>query len=195
MLHLPGAPPTAAQHDKAIAIHDQHMSDWNHSTLGRGTMNNALFGTCASTRVYGCGTNPMGSLRILQGTPALGTTLRLGLDNPLGTQGFGSLPLLFLATAADPAFPCGLAIQGLGMAGPNQSGELLLSAAPPNPFAILLGVLWVGPGIPAPISLAIPPDQSLVGASLFGQGMLYDPVAAQGVRAALSDAARLHIGR
>ncbi len=43
MIHLPGLPPTNTQLDKAAAILDQHMDDWNLSTLGRGTMDNSLF--------------------------------------------------------------------------------------------------------------------------------------------------------
>ena len=43
MFHLPGQPPTTVQLDKTVAILEQHMDDWNLSTLGRGTMDNALF--------------------------------------------------------------------------------------------------------------------------------------------------------
>ena len=43
MIHLPGLPPTNTQLDKAVAILEQHMTDWNVSTLGRGTMDNSLF--------------------------------------------------------------------------------------------------------------------------------------------------------
>jgi len=43
MIHLPGLAPTAIQLDKTVAILATHMDDWNLSTLGRGTMDNALF--------------------------------------------------------------------------------------------------------------------------------------------------------
>lgn len=46
MIHLPGAPPTDTELDKAIAILDQHMTDWNFGVLGRGTMNHTLFDDC-----------------------------------------------------------------------------------------------------------------------------------------------------
>ena len=43
MIHLPGQSPATPQLDKAVAILEQHMDDWSLSTLGRGTMDNALF--------------------------------------------------------------------------------------------------------------------------------------------------------
>ncbi len=46
MLHQPGDPPSTAELDKAVAILEQHMIDWSTSTLGRGTMDNALFPDC-----------------------------------------------------------------------------------------------------------------------------------------------------
>ncbi len=46
MIHLPGDPPNAIELNKAVAILQQHMQDWNLSTLGRGTMNNTLFDDC-----------------------------------------------------------------------------------------------------------------------------------------------------
>jgi len=42
MIHRPGDPPSQAELDKAIGILQQHMADWNASTLGRGTMDNSL---------------------------------------------------------------------------------------------------------------------------------------------------------
>ncbi|MEE9295147.1 MAG: hypothetical protein V3W34_09350 [Phycisphaerae bacterium] len=46
MIHQPGDPPSLAELNKAAAILEQHMIDWNFSTLGRGTMNNTLFEDC-----------------------------------------------------------------------------------------------------------------------------------------------------
>ena len=43
MIHQPGDPPTQTDLDKAVAILQQHMTDFNFGTLGRGTMNNQLF--------------------------------------------------------------------------------------------------------------------------------------------------------
>ncbi len=43
MIHQPGAPPVQGDLDKAVAILEQHMTDFNLGTLGRGTMNNQLF--------------------------------------------------------------------------------------------------------------------------------------------------------
>ena len=46
MVHLPGSPPSAAQLNKAVAIHEQHQIDWQFGTLGRGTMDDTLFADC-----------------------------------------------------------------------------------------------------------------------------------------------------
>ena len=46
IIHLPNAPPTNTQLDKAVAILQQHTLDWRFSTLNRGTMDNALFEDC-----------------------------------------------------------------------------------------------------------------------------------------------------
>jgi hypothetical protein len=50
----------------------------------------------AAVSIYGCA-NPPGSLSVLAGEPALGTTVTLGIDNPLGTQNPGALPIFALA--------------------------------------------------------------------------------------------------
>lgn len=42
MIHQPGAPPTPAQLNKAVGILSQQSTDWNFSTLGRGTLCNVL---------------------------------------------------------------------------------------------------------------------------------------------------------
>ena len=46
MIHQPGDLPSSAELDKAIAILEQHMIDWNMSTLERGTMDHSLFADC-----------------------------------------------------------------------------------------------------------------------------------------------------
>ena len=97
-------------------------------------------GPTATAAVYGCGTNPALSMTILSGTPQLGATVQLGLDNPLGTQPVGSFPIVVLALAPAPGFPCGLPVPGFGMAGGGASGELLISLTPPSPlFPFLFG--------------------------------------------------------
>ena len=96
MIHLPFAAPTNQDLDKAVAILQQHELDWRHSTLGRGTMDNSLFGTCARARVYGCGVNPLGSMRVVSGVPAIGTSMLVSVDNPLKTQRVGSTAYLVL---------------------------------------------------------------------------------------------------
>ncbi len=141
---------------------------------------------------YGCGVNPAGSFTLVAGTPRIGTTLVLGVDNPLGTQAPGSTPFVQLAVLPDPAFRCGTPIPGLGMAGGGAPGELLLNLATliPPPIG---GAPWAGPGNPAPVFLPIPYDCNLLGAVVYAQGSMVDPTSAT-LPIALADAAQLTIG-
>ena len=115
------------------------------------------------------------------------------MDNPLGTQAVGSLPFLALATAPDPAFPCGTLVPGFGMGGVGAPGELLIGLAPP-PFLVLAGAPWIGPGTPAPIALTIPLDAALLGASVYAQGLLFDTSPGATVAFGLTDAVELQVG-
>ncbi|MEM7310974.1 MAG: CHRD domain-containing protein [Planctomycetota bacterium] len=122
------------------------------------------------------GGNPTDSLTPLAGTPSIGTTTELGIDNPTGTQATGSLPFLAVSTTPDPLFTAsgtGVQIPGWGMDG--GPGELLISTAPPDPTTTLTGPPWTGPGNPSPTPLAIPNEPALLGRSLFTQGTLLDP--------------------
>lgn len=140
----------------------------------------------------GCGVNPVDSLTVVSGTADLGQTLTVGVDNPLGTQGAGSIPLVFVAFGADAATPCGTALPGFGMAGAGAAGELLIdfSADP----LLFLGSPWVAPGVPSLIELPIPSLPGLVGAQAFVQGAIVDPVAASGVGIGLTDGLALTFG-
>ena len=132
---------------------------------------------------------------MISGVPSIGTTVVLGLDNPLGTQALGSIPLLVFAFTPDPNFPCGSALPNSGMFGPGAPGELLISLAPPTPIApILAGPLWGGAGMPSPINVAVPSDPTLLGVSVFAQGLMLDPTVAFGVKFGLTDAVELRVG-
>ena len=144
-----------------------------------------------SVLVYGSGVNPPGSMTVLSGSPAVGSALVVGLDNPLGTQAVGSLPLVFVSLQPDPFFPAGTPLPGFGMGG---VGELLISIAPQNLTASFNGQPWSGVGIPAPVSIPIPADGTLIGLPLFAQGLLLDPSVAFGVRFGLTDAVAMVIG-
>jgi len=121
---------------------------------------------------YGC-LNPAGSLASVAGEPAVGTTWTVAVDNPLATQGAGSLA--FLAVAATPAagYPCGLGLPGFGMAGAGAVGELLVDLTPPNPIVNAGPLPWLG--APVSFALPIPSLPSLIGAEVYLQGMLVDP--------------------
>lgn len=158
--------------------------------------NNGIPDECelASSLVYGSGVNPSGSLVVLSGEPAIGTTVQLGLHNPVGTQSAPAVPFLFVAAASDPNFPAGTPIPNFGMSAPGATGELLISLAPPNPLApVLSGGAWLGS--PVTISVPIPMDCSLVGQDYFGQGILVDGSAALAQnRFGLTDGVRFSIG-
>jgi len=124
------------------------------------------------------GGNPPGSLALIAGAVKINSTMTLGIDNPLGTQSVGSVPFLALSFGQDPGFVVsgtGTLIPGWGMSGP--SGELLIAVAPPNPFEVLSGSPWTGPGNPAPIVVPIPNQLSIVGVKAYAQGLLVDPFA------------------
>lgn len=140
--------------------------------------------------VYGCGLNPAASLTVLSGTASTGQTLTLGLDNPLGTQAPGALPSVLVATAPDPAYPCGSSIPGFGMSGP---GEGLLSVSSLLPY-VFVGPPWAGPGNPAPVDIAIPGLPALSGFEFFLQGVLIDPTASGSAAIGLTDGVRLLVG-
>lgn len=141
---------------------------------------------------YGCEWNPSGSLQVLSGAPLLGGSVTLALDNPFGTQGAGSIPLLVSSLAPDPAYPCGTLVPGLGMTTPSLPGELLIDLGPPS-LPWLVGDPWNGPGQPVPIEIPIPDDASLAGISLFFQGLLYDPNVSAPIPLGLAEALEIEL--
>ncbi len=143
----------------------------------------------ASIVAYGCGVNPAGSLTVISGLPAIGTTVVLGVDNPLGTQAIGSFPILALSLAPDFHFPCGSLLPGFGMGG---VGELLVDLSAGALQPLLVGAPWTGP--PAPVAVLVPNDSNLIGLSVFTQGALFDPSMAFGVRIGFAEAVELRIG-
>ena len=139
---------------------------------------------------YGCSGNPAGSLTS-QGRPAVGTTMMLGITNPVGTQAVGSLPVLALALLPDAAYPCGSSQPGFGMSGPNVPGELLIA---PGSAATLFGSPWAGPGQPTMFPFSLPLGAWLLGVNVYAQGLLFDPSPSAAVPIGLSSALHLTIG-
>ena len=149
-------------------------------TETRGSVNagQAFAGGCGSTAMpFGCGVNPSDSLTLINGSPAPGETLSFAIDNPLGTQGAGSLSVLTLSTGPSPLFPCGLPVIGYGMAGPSAVGELLIDVTP-GVFIppVLIGTPFGGAGNPGLRDFALPANCNLVGVKLYVQGALVDPL-------------------
>ncbi len=164
-------------------------------TPGAPNAGQTFSGGCLGTvTAYGCGVNPAASLVVVSGLAQIGTTLTLGIDNPLGTQAPSALPFLNLAFTPDPAFPCGLSLPGFGMTGPGAAGELLIGVLPPNPIATLAGPPWSGPGNPAPVPVAIPDDANLVGVEVYAQGLLFDLFGGTGVAFGLTEAVAIALG-
>ena len=142
----------------------------------------------------GCDTNPVNSLSVLSGEPLLDTVMTFGVDNPLGTQSVGSVPILAVSLAPDPSLPpCGTMVTGWGMSGPGEVGEALVSFSSPNPIAVLSGDPWQGPGVPAPVALPIPDMVGLVGVRLYVQGLMFDQGAPVEVGAASAVELRLSL--
>ncbi len=144
---------------------------------------------------YGCGVNPAGSLVHVSGLPRPGETVVFDVDNPYGTLGPGSLPVLLLSLAPDPSYPCGTQLPGFNM-NPLLPGELLVSL---DPGALVLPFL-IGPphgGLgtpPVQVGVSVPNAPSLLGTAVFVQGVLFDPSALFGVRYQLTGAVQLRIG-
>ena len=147
----------------------------------------------AAALPYGC-TNPPGSLTVLSGAPRIGTFVTLGVDNPNGTQPVGAIPFLFFSLAPDSNYPCGLPLPGWGMGARGSSGELLFAGGPPNYQGRAVGSRWTGAGHPAPIPIFIPNSSSLVGLSVFTQGMLVAAPSASGNHFGLTTGLELRIG-
>ena len=172
--------------------------DRNFVQAGRGGLDGPVSLTRipepASATLYGCGVNPIGSLSVLAGQASIGTTLTLGVDNPLGTQPLFSVPLLCASLQADPAFPCGTLRKNFGQSAPGADGELLLDLSGPNYLFQTFGGLWAGPGNPTPVFVTIPLDVLLVGLEFFAQGAIFDSTRLSGITIGLTDALKFRIG-
>jgi PKD repeat protein len=143
---------------------------------------------------YGCDPAVRGSLSVLSGVPRVGTTLSLGVNNPLGTQGPNSRAYLWMSSRADAAYPCGTGLASFGMAGPGASGEILVNRTPGVLMKTVTGGLWSTPGAPAPVPLAMPTALSWIGQSVYVQGYLIDARLTYGVRTGVTDGLKLLIG-
>jgi len=182
---------SAADSAVAVALADLDK-DGDTDVLSASSNDNRILWFTSLTNVVpmGCGVNPPGSITVISGAPVTGTTVVFGIDNPLGTQTPGaSVPLLIISTAPWPGFPCGIPLPGFGMNG--GVGELLVKtgAFAIKPFPI--GSIWNGPGLPASVSLPLPPDPTLIGLSAFVQGLMIDLAPAATVDFGLSDGYRL----
>lgn len=142
----------------------------------------------AAVTALGCDQNPAGSLSAV-GTPALGASMQLLVDNPLGTQAPGALPALALSTTS-LASPCGVPVPGWHMDPLVANGEWLVGTPL---FQLKLGAPWQGAQQPVAFTVAVPDDPSLIGVRVYAQGALVDP-SGVGPSLALTRGLRLRIG-
>jgi PKD repeat protein len=143
---------------------------------------------------YGCDGGVRGSLTVLSGAPRLGTTLTLGVDNPLGTQGPGSRAYVWMSLKPDAARPCGTLVLNFGMAGAGALGEILVNRTSGVLIKTVTGGLWSTPGTPAVVPIAMPTAISWIGSRLYVQGYLIDSRVTYGVRTGVTDALELLMG-
>jgi len=150
----------------------------------------------AESSVFGCGINPDGSLSVQSGALAEDDTVVLALDNPLGTQASGSLPVLFIAPKPSQYYPCGQPMPGWSMEGAGAWAELLINHQPlVTLIPPLVGEPWMGPGQPSLFTLPGPtPYSGLSGLTLYAQGFLWDPSAGAGVPFGLTSGLRMTVG-
>ncbi len=139
----------------------------------------------------GCGVNPVGSLLVLEGAPLLGTSMRYGIDNPLGTQSPGAFPAFFVALNPDGNHPCGSSFSGIGMSG--GAGEMLIGLLPSDLAAVFGGSPWGGVGSPSRIEVSLPSLPALTGLTVYAQGLLYDGGANAAVRIGMTDGLELSL--
>lgn len=115
---------------------------------------------------FGCASNPAGSLSVLAGKPVIGQAITLGVDNPLGTQAAGAVPVLLYSFSSQAG--CGISLAGFGMAN-GAPGAFYLGL---DDLDGIVGAPWAGSGTPAPIVAPLPSVSALVGLSLYVQGVL-----------------------
>lgn len=147
--------------------------------------NGTLGANLGATLLYGC-TNPAQSMAVL-GRPAVGMPLTLIVDNPLLTQPAGSPSVFLLAAQPAPGFPCGIGVPGFGMQGNGAPGEVLVD---------LTGPVLALPGSSLPsarLRIDVPLELGFVGARLYVQGALLDPLPAAVAPIGLGRAARLEL--
>ncbi|MBZ0151252.1 MAG: hypothetical protein K8J09_06940 [Planctomycetes bacterium] len=142
---------------------------------------------------YGCGQNPAGSL-VVGGDPfgngraSPGNLLTVDITNPLGTQPPGSAAFVIYSLGG-LASPCGFSLPGFGMA-VGQPGEVLVDL---NQGLMLLAGMFNGID-PVRTYLPLPGVGSVLGASIYVQGLMVDLSPAPAVQFGLTTTTELRIG-
>ncbi|MEM7309692.1 MAG: hypothetical protein AAF682_23655 [Planctomycetota bacterium] len=109
-----------------------------------------------------CGGN-LGTLAHVSGEPTLGSILSVEMDAAQALGAIGYLAVAIQPVAGWP--PCGVTLP--------PAGELLISAAAPNPVLVFGGGTgWSG--APLPFVFPVPVDLTLIGVSVYTQGAWVD---------------------
>jgi hypothetical protein len=173
----------AAWSDTRVDSGDIHAQNLNTD----GSLGDKL----ATVTGYGCGSNPPGSL-VTTGRAAIGTSMTLGVDNPLGTQSAGAFAVLAVAFAPTPGFPCGQLVPGYGMASPATPGEVLIDLSQVG--LTLFSGPWNGPLQPVQFVLTTPPTPALYALQLYAQGVMLDLQPAAPIAIGVTGATHLIVG-
>ncbi|MBK8100152.1 MAG: hypothetical protein IPK26_23875 [Planctomycetes bacterium] len=183
----------SAQGMEAIATGPCEL--WTVGTQWSGTVTNRVLplaarvggaqGGSASLRLP-CFTPQLRQSLLPLTTPRIGRTLRVVVDDPLGTFGMSTgIPTMWLfAFTGGVGFPCGTTIPGPGIGG--TSIEVMLD----NSATVATTAIWTGPGQPAEHVVPVPAIGSLVGVTFATQAAFLDT---RGV--AMTSALDLRVGQ
>jgi hypothetical protein len=159
VIHLPGQPPSQVEMDKVVGILNQHSTDWNTSTLGRGTMDNSLPDTVIQFADLGGGTTGINGAPTLTASSAL--TAGAVIDVDLVNAAPSAIMLAWLSVTSVPLNVLG----GTIFANPFVI-KFVFASDPAGEFS--LSALWPGspPGVPLYLQfliqdISVPPHITL----------------------------------
>lgn len=125
---------------------------------------------------YGTTLNPAQSLTVLSGTPVLGGSFTVGVQNPVDGAAPLGLAFLSIAFAPDANYPLGTPLPNLALSGSGPQTYVLLPSFGGGIAATLGPVGWAGAGTPpASFLFGVPTTPSLAGKGLYLQGAIYTP--------------------
>lgn len=151
----------------ASATNSYFITDNGNSVVFEANLSGGINGVFVATKVQGStsfvpGCNPSGGLMLASsGTPSIGSSMTLNFQQAQSSP--AGVYFVIAPTSGVDASNCGLTLPGFG--------EVLVGLTP-LPEVLPIGVFT---GAPLPLVLPIPSDPSLIGISIFSQGMFIDP--------------------